>query len=283
MPVIALTQGMGSLAQDIAEQLARELGLAVAAARGGRACGQQDARAQEPDQPAARRQGRPGRAPDGRPGSMAIYTAEEVLDAAAARQRRAARLGRHLPAAPGAARALRAHHAAVREARRVADGTTSTPTTPNLPKPRSSAATSANASRMHDQFGVDLGRPGAVRPGAQHRPPVGRQPACSRSRRCWRGPSSPRPRPRARCCDGMALSARVRAALKANDGHARQSTSRIDGRRWPGHAARHRRSTPASDAAAENVAAAVAGVAAVDNQLRVMASSRLFSSCQELT
>ena len=27
MPVIALTQGMGSLAQDVAEQLAQELGL----------------------------------------------------------------------------------------------------------------------------------------------------------------------------------------------------------------------------------------------------------------
>ena len=29
MPVIALTQGMGSLAQDIAEQLASELGIAT--------------------------------------------------------------------------------------------------------------------------------------------------------------------------------------------------------------------------------------------------------------
>jgi hypothetical protein len=29
MPVVALTQGMGSLAQDVAEQLAKELGLAT--------------------------------------------------------------------------------------------------------------------------------------------------------------------------------------------------------------------------------------------------------------
>ena len=58
MPVIALTQGMGSLAQDIAEQLAAGAEPVDAAARGGRARGRQDARLEEPDQPAARRQGR---------------------------------------------------------------------------------------------------------------------------------------------------------------------------------------------------------------------------------
>ena len=57
MPVIALTQGMGSLAQDIAEQLAQELQLSMLQHEVAERVAEQDARLQEPDQPAAARQG----------------------------------------------------------------------------------------------------------------------------------------------------------------------------------------------------------------------------------
>ena len=68
MTVIALTQEMGSLAKDVAEQLAGDLGLAVMRHEVVDNVAEPDARADEPDPPAARRQGRRDRAPARRPG-----------------------------------------------------------------------------------------------------------------------------------------------------------------------------------------------------------------------
>ena len=83
MPVIALTQGMGSLAQDIAEQLASELGLATL---------QHEVAERVADKMhvsksliSRLRSGKAGLLEGLRTDShaIAVYTAEEVLDAAA--------------------------------------------------------------------------------------------------------------------------------------------------------------------------------------------------------
>ena len=142
MPVIALTQGMGSLAQDIAEQLAAGAWARDAAARGGRACRRQDACLQEPDQPLARRQGRApssGCAPTAK--AMAHLHRRRSARGRGARQCGDARLGRDLPAATGAACPLRPHHAAARPACAVADGRARHRRRATWPRPRSGAAT----------------------------------------------------------------------------------------------------------------------------------------------
>ena len=105
MPVIALTQGMGSLAQDIAEQLAAQLNLTTLQHEVVERVAEQDACLEEPDQPAARRQGRRHRAAARRPpGDRAVHRRRSAGSGRPG-QRRAARLGRDLPAAAGAARA----------------------------------------------------------------------------------------------------------------------------------------------------------------------------------
>jgi hypothetical protein len=77
MPVIAMTQEMGSLAKDVALQLAAEMGLAVMRyevvdrVAGGCTC-------QEPRRPAARRQGRLVERLTTDQRSVAMYTADEL-------------------------------------------------------------------------------------------------------------------------------------------------------------------------------------------------------------
>ncbi len=58
MTVIALTQEMGSLAKDVADRVAADLGLEVMRHEVVDHVVEPDARADQPDQPAARRQGR---------------------------------------------------------------------------------------------------------------------------------------------------------------------------------------------------------------------------------
>ena len=259
MPVIALTQGMGSLAQDIAEQLAAELKLStlqhevaervaekmhvsrslISRLRGGKA-GTDRAPARRPrgDGGLHRRGGARGRGQ---------------------RQRRAPRLGRDPPAAPGAARALHPHHAALRQARAVADGRDSTPTTPTSPRPRSGAATRPTR-RACTTSSASLERPGAVRHGAQHRPPVGGhlraadQGAAGAARvRRDRGVA------RAAAGHGAAAPMSRRAARPRRDTRASTSPSRAPATRSRCAASC---STTAERAAAEQVAAAVPGVPA---------------------
>ncbi len=142
MPVIALTQEMGSLAKDVAA--------ALAAQQGGLAVMRHEVvenvagRMHVPTSLISRlREGKAGLVErlTTDQDRVAVYTAEGGLCAGQQRQRGAARLGRDLPAAPGAARRARAHHAPVRPARRVADGPPGHRRRATSPRPRCAAAT----------------------------------------------------------------------------------------------------------------------------------------------
>ena len=213
MPVIAMTQEMGSLAKDVSLQLADALGLAVM---------RHEVIEHVADRDAASPSSLIGRLRDGKAGlverlttdqrSVALYTAEEVFALADARQRGAARLGRHLPAAPGAARGVRAHHAFAEEAGRMADGPPGhrrrrVRRGRDPPQRPGARRAHARAVRRH------LGRPGALRPGAQHRPRVGRELRRADPPLASRPEFAETPESRALLAS-MALEARVRAALK---------------------------------------------------------------------
>ena len=131
----------------------------------------------------------------------------------------------------------------------------------------------AHAARMHAQFGVTWGDP-LLYDLVLNTDRVSVESCASRSRRCAARPNSPRPRPRAQCCGtwrsrrGSASALRADEATRdvdvtvtSNAGHVVLSGMVLDADELP---------------AAERVAAAVPGVVGVDNQLRVMARSRLF-------
>ncbi len=121
MPVIALTQGMGSLAQDIAEQLAQELSLATLQHE---VAERVASKMHVPKSLISRlRAGKAGTIERLRTdrASIAVYTAEEVLETAARGNVVLRGWGATALAARGAACAVHPHHAAVRKARAVAD------------------------------------------------------------------------------------------------------------------------------------------------------------------
>jgi hypothetical protein len=76
---------------------------------------------------------------------------------------------------------------------------------------------------------------------------------------------------------GMALAARVRAALRADDATHNVDVS-IESTSAGRVALRGIVANSDEREAAEKVSASVAGVTGVDNELRVMATSRLFTS-----
>jgi cytidylate kinase len=158
MPVIALTQGMGSLAQDIAEQLADELKLATL---------QHEVAERVADKMhvsksliSRLRSGKAGaieRLTADR-GAMAIYSAEEVLEAAARgnvvlRGWGATALLRPVPHVP-CIRVLRPFAKRVRWLMTELD-------TDDIEAAEAEIRRSdeANAARMHEQFGVNWGDP----------------------------------------------------------------------------------------------------------------------------
>jgi len=273
MPVIALTQGMGSLAQDIAEQLARELGLATLQHE---VAERVALKMNVPKSLISRlRAGKAGpieRMTADRE-SMAVYTHEEVLKAAAA--------GNVVLRGWGATLLLRTvpHVPCIRIMRPFAKrvewlmaelGTDDV----ELAENEIRRSDNANATRMHEQFGVNWGDPvlfdlvlntdrlsvdtcvAQIR-ALVERPEFAETPASSTLLR------------------GMALSARVRAALKANE-ETEEVDVTIDS--VDGQVTLRGITLKASERdAAEAVATATPGVAAVDNQLRVMASSRRFT------
>ena len=198
MPVIALTQGMGSLAQDIAEQLAHELGLAtlqhevaervadkmhvskslISRLRAGKAGPIERLRADRH--------------------SIAVYTAEEVLEAAArgdvvVRGWGGTQLLRQVPHIP-CVRIMRPFDKRVQWLMKELD-------TDDVALAESEIRRSdqANASRMHDQFGVQWA---TRRCSTWCSTPIACRwtPACSRSEPCSPDPSLPKHPPRSRCC-----------------------------------------------------------------------------------
>jgi len=274
MPVIALTQGMGSLAQDIAEQLAAELQLStlqhevaervaermhvsrslINRLRGGNAGTIERMRSDRH--------------------AMALYSAEEVLDAAAKgnvviRGWGATQLLRPVPHIP-CIRIMRPFDKRVQwlmdeintDDRGVAEA-------------EIRRSDEANASRMHDQFGVEWNAP--VLFDAVLNTDRLSVDSCVQTIRSLLARPEFAETPQSRSLlQGLALGARVRAALRANE-----QTHGVDVTIDSSEGVVTLRGIVADaeeKVAAVKISAAVAAVKVVDDQLRVMARSKLFPS-----
>lgn len=270
MAVIALTQGMGSLAQDIAEQLAQELGLATL---------QHEVAERVADKMhvsksliSRLRAGKSGMIERLRADrdSIAVYTAEEVLDTAArgnvvVRGWGATCLLRPVPHVP-CVRIMRPFEKRVQWLMAELD-------TDDVELARAEIHRSdhANATRMHEQFGVHWGDPGLFDMVLNtDRLSV---PTCVQQLKALLArPEFTETEASRAMLQGLALSAHVRAALRA---HAQ--THGVDITIDSAAGAVTLRGivlNAAERAAAAQVAAGVPGVAGVDNQLRVMARTR---------
>ena len=276
MPVIALTQGMGSLAQDIAEQLAQELQLStlqhevaarvaskmhvskslISRLRGGKAGTLERLTADRE--------------------AMAIYTAEEVLEAAAAgnvvlRGWGATALLRPVPHVP-CVRILRPFAKRVQWLMAELD-------TDDIEAAQAEIKRSdeANASRMHEQFGVDWGDP-VLFDLVLNADRLSIDTCVQQIKALLARPEFAETEASRALLRAMALHARVRAALRADEA-TREVDITIEGSDAD-VVLRGIVVNAAERAAVERVAAAVPGVAALDNQLRVMGPSRLFPSAR---
>ena len=274
MPVIALTQGMGSLAQDVAEQLAEELKLTTLQHEVGERVA---SRMQVSKSLVNRlREGKAGtleRLKADRE-SLAVYTAEEVLDSAAR--------GNVVLRGWGATQLLRGvpHVVCVRIARPMAQRVQWLMTHLDIDEPEIAQAEirrsdHAHAARMNELFGVTWLDPllfdmvlNTDRLSVD---------ACVQQIRTLvaRPEFAPTPQSQA-LLEGLALQARVRSALRADDA-ARHVDITIDASAGQLTLRGVVLNAAERDAAA-GVAARVPGVLGVDNQLRVLAPSRRFTS-----
>lgn len=274
MPVIALTQGMGSLAQDIADQLGRELGLTTLQHEVGERVAD---KMRVPESLISRlRAGKAGPFERLRADrdSMAVYTAEEVLETAARgnvvlRGWGATCLLRPVPHVP-CIRIMRPFAKRV-EWLMAELGTDDV----ELAEAEIRRSDHANASRMHAQFGVDWGDP-VLFDLVLNTDRLSVDTCVQLIKDLVARPEFAETEQSREKLLGMALSARVRAALRAQpetrgvDVTIESAAGQV--------ALRGIVLEEAERAAAARVAAAVPGVAGVDNQLRVMAESRLFTS-----
>jgi len=276
MPVIALTQGMGSLAQDVAEQLADDLGLKtlqhevaehiankmhvskslINRLRGGKAGLIEGLRADRH--------------------AMAVYTAEDVLDAAARgdvviRGWGATQLLRAVPHIP-CVRIMRPFDKRVDWLMKELDTDDR-----DLAEKEIHRSDQANASRMHDQFGVHWGDP-VLFDMVLNTDRLSVKTCVELIKELLKRPEFAETPASRTMLQGMALSAHVRAALSAHaDTHAVNVTiESLDGRVVlsgivADDAERH---------AAERVASGVAGVKAVDNLLHAITDAKHFPTAR---
>jgi cytidylate kinase len=277
MPVIALTQGMGSLAQDVAEQLAAELGI--------------DTLQHEVAERVADKMRVPksliNRMRAGKLGvlerftadreAVAVYTAQEVLEVAAK--------GNVVLRGWGATALLRAvpHVPCIRIMRpfdqRVAWLMKELDTDDReLAENEIKRSDQSNATRMHEQFGVNWGDPVHFDM-VLNMERVSIDSAVQMIKALIARPEFAETEASRALLQAMALHARVRSALRADE-----STTDVDVViEGTGGVVVLRGivvSTTERDAA-EKVAAAVPGVTGVDSQLRVMAGSKLFTSSKQ--
>jgi cytidylate kinase len=276
MPVIALTQGMGSLAQDIAEQLAQELNLStlqhevaervadkmhvskslINRLRGGKAGALERLRADRD--------------------AIAVYTAEEVLEAAArgnvvVRGWGATCLLRPVPHVP-CIRIMRPFEKRVQWLMNELD-------TDDVEVAEAEIRRSdhANATRMHDQFGVDWGDP-VLFDLVLNTDRLSVDTCVQQIKSLLMRPEFAETEASRTLLQGMALSAHVRAALRE---HQETHGVNITIESAAGQVTlRGIVLNEKEKAAAGQVTASVTGVKGVDNQLRVMATSRLFPSAR---
>ena len=272
MTVIALTQEMGSLAKDVAEKLAADLGLQVMRHE---VVDNVSSRLHVPTSLIHRlREGKAGAFERLRAdrGSLAVYMTEEVLDVAAR--------GNVVLRGWGATCLLRAvpHVVCVRVTRPFAQRVAWLQESLGnddigFVEEEIRRSDRAHAARMNAQFGVTWGDPLlydlvlntgriSVESCAQQIAALARRPEFAETEAS-----------RA-MLQNLALEARVRAALRADE-----ATRAVDVT-VASSAGRVVLTGMVLDAdempAAERVAAAVPGVTSVDNRLRVMARSRLF-------
>ncbi|EHR72471.1 putative phospholipid-binding protein [Burkholderiales bacterium JOSHI_001] len=275
MPVVALTQGMGSLAQDIAEQLADELKLATL---------QHEVAERVADKMHVSkslinrlRSGKAGLIEGLRAdrGAMAVYTAEEVLDAAAqgnvvVRGWGATQLLRQVPHVP-CIRIMRPFEKRVDWL--MAELGIDDRDTAEQEIRRSD---NANASRMHDQFGVHWGDP-VLFDLVLNTDRLSVDTCVQQIKAVLARPEFAETDASRALLKGMALSAHVRARLRMHEDTAGVDVT-IDTPADGQLVLRGIVTNERERVAAAEVAAAVSGVRGVDNQLRVMATSRLFTS-----
>ena len=272
MTVIALTQEMGSLAKDVAEKLAADLGLQVMRHE---VVDNVSSRLHVPTSLIHRlREGKAGAFERLRAdrGSLAVYMTEEVLDVAAR--------GNVVLRGWGATCLLRAvpHVVCVRVTRPFAQRVAWLQESLGnddigFVEEEIRRSDRAHAARMNAQFGVTWGDPllydlvlntgrVSVESCAQQIAALARRPEFAETEAS-----------RA-MLQNLALEARVRAALRADEATRAVDVTVVSS------AGRVVLTGMVLDAdempAAERVAAAVPGVTSVDNRLRVMARSRLF-------
>ena len=272
MTVIALTQEMGSLAKDVAEKLAADLGLQVMRHE---VVDNVSSRLHVPTSLIHRlREGKAGALERLRAdrGSLAVYMTEEVLDVAAR--------GNVVLRGWGATCLLRAvpHVVCVRVTRPFAQRVAWLQESlgnddVGFVEEEIRRSDRAHAARMNAQFGVTWGDPllydlvlntgrVSVESCAQQIAALARRPEFAETEAS-----------RA-MLQNLALEARVRAALRADEATRAVDVTVVSS------AGRVVLTGMVLDAdempAAERVAAAVPGVTSVDNRLRVMARSRLF-------
>jgi len=274
MPVIALTQGMGSLAQDVAEQLADELNLATL---------QHEVAERVADKMHVSKS-LIGRLRTGKAGlieglradrqAMAVYSAEEVLEAAARgnvviRGWGATQLLRPVPHVP-CLRVMRPLAQRVQWLMAALDTDDA-----EMAEAEIRRSDQANASRMNQQFGVDWGDP-VLFDLVLNTERLSVDTCVQQIKLLLARPEFAETEASRAMLQAMALHAHVRAALRAHESTHEVDVS-IEG---SGTLVVLRgivlRATERE--AAAQVAAAVPGVTGVDNQLRVMSTSRLFTS-----
>jgi cytidylate kinase len=277
MPVIALTQGMGSLAQDIAEQLAAELNLATL----------QHEIAERVAEKMHVSRSLINRLRGGKAGTierlrtdrhaMALYSAEEVLEAAAKgnvviRGWGATQLLRPVPHVP-CIRIMRPFDKRVDWLMNQIDTDDRSVAEAEIQR-----SDQANASRMHDQFGVEWNQP-VLFDLVLNTDRLSVDTCVQMIKALLVRPEFAETEASRALLQGMALSARVRAALRADD-----DTDGVDITIDTVDGTVTLRGIVAADAeklAAARVTAGVAGVQQVDDQLRVMARSKLFPSARQ--
>lgn len=272
MPVIALTQGMGSMAQDIAEQLARELNLSTLQHEVAEHVAQ---KMHVPKSLISRlRAGKAGPIERLRTDSreVAVYTAEDILEAAARgnvviRGWGATQLLRPVPHIP-CVRVMRPFEKRVEWLMKELDTDDR-----ELAEKEIRRSDHANATRMHDQFGVHWGDP-VLFDMVLNTDRLSVDTCVQLIKNLLKRPEFAETDASRAMLQGMALSAHVRAALSAHE-----ETHAVDVSIESQEGRVTLRGMVANDAertAAQRVAAGVPGVAAVDNQLHAMTDAMHF-------
>jgi cytidylate kinase len=278
MPVVALTQGMGSLAQDVAEQLAAELKLSTLQHEVAERVAD---KMHVPKSLISRlRTGKAGALERWRADtqSIAVYTAEQVLEAAAKgnvvlRGWGATQLLRPVPHVP-CIRIMRPFEQRVQWLMTELDTDDR-----ELAEAEIKRSDEANASRMHEQFGVNWGDP-VLFDLVINMDRLSVDTAVQQIKALLSRPEFAETDASRALLQGMALAARVRAALRGDE-RTREINIAIDG---TGAGDVHLSGIVVNEAERDlvaAVAAAVPGVRAVDNQLNVMKTTRLFTSSKQ--